>query len=316
MPNNEPVFYAFLNQNDDDAWQQVINTLTPSIHPVDQAATRIWFGFFPLKLHRTLAHSDNPELTARKLLLEGKYRLADQVDTSAAFLYGHQYWSDVKREVLEYAADASAAASLNLTDQIKDVAGRLATRLKTDPSLLIGIVAVGFMTFQQIGVELFSIPAPAPRSQWNEKPDEIIRRRARNDGPGLFAFLDPSARRYTVTFREHQPDSTFRAVKGQDLTMAAATDRRDYRSADSRCIDGPIPIECRSGSCGSCWVGILSDPRRLSEPGEREIKKVAECGYGGFTPDATSITRLACQTRVHGNVTIVIPPWNGIIGRL
>ena len=39
--------------------------------------------------------------------------------------------------------------------------------------------------------------------------------------------------------------------------MAAATDRRDYRSTDSRCIDGPIPIECRSGSCGSCWVGIL-----------------------------------------------------------
>jgi hypothetical protein len=143
------------------------------------------------------------------------------VDTSAAFLYGHRYWSDVKREVLEYAA-ASAPGSLNLTDQIKDVAGRLATRLKTDPSLLIGIVGVGFMTLQQIGVELFSIPATAPRSQWNEKPDEIIRRRARNDGPGLFAFLDPSARRYTVTFREYQPDSTFRAVKGQDLTMAAA----------------------------------------------------------------------------------------------
>ena len=71
------------------------------------------------------------------------------------------------------------------------------------------------MTLQQIGVELFSIPAPAPRSQWNKKPDAIIRRRARNDGPGLSALLDPSARRYTVTFEEHQPDSTFKAVKGQ-----------------------------------------------------------------------------------------------------
>jgi hypothetical protein len=47
MPNNESIFYAFLNQNDDDAWQQVVNTLTPFIHPVDQVATRIWFGFFP-----------------------------------------------------------------------------------------------------------------------------------------------------------------------------------------------------------------------------------------------------------------------------
>src|SRR5580765_8943424 len=110
MPNNESIFYAFLNQNDDDAWQQVVSTLTPSIHPVDQVATRIWFGFFPLKLHRTLADSKNPELTARKLLLEGKYRLADQVDTSAAFLYGHLYWSDVKREVLEHAASVSAPA--------------------------------------------------------------------------------------------------------------------------------------------------------------------------------------------------------------
>ena len=85
MPNNELVFYAFLNQNDDDAWQQVVNALIPSIHPVDQVATRISFGFFPLKLHRTLANSDNPELTARKLLLEGKYRLADQADTSPNF---------------------------------------------------------------------------------------------------------------------------------------------------------------------------------------------------------------------------------------
>ena len=155
MLNNESIFYAFLNQHDDDAWQQIVNTLTPFIHPVDQVATRIWFGFFPLKLHRTLANSDNPELTARKLLLEGKYRLADQVkDTSAAFLYGHRYWSDVKREVLEYAGEAfSAPGSLNLTDQIKEVAGRLATRLKTDPSLLIGIVGVGFITLQQIGVE-------------------------------------------------------------------------------------------------------------------------------------------------------------------
>jgi hypothetical protein len=43
MPNNELIFFAFLNQNDDDAWQQVVSTLAPSIHPVDGLA-RIWFG--------------------------------------------------------------------------------------------------------------------------------------------------------------------------------------------------------------------------------------------------------------------------------
>jgi ferredoxin len=316
MPIDENIFFAFLNQNDDHSWGQVVHTLTPFIHPVDQVATRVWFAFFPLKLHRALADSDNPELTATRLLLEGRFRLSDQVDTSAVFLYGHRYWRDVKREVLEHAAAAVPPASLNLSDQILEVSGRLATKLAVDRSLLVGIVAVGFMTLQQVGLEVFSVPGTPQRSEWKSKPDEIIRRRELDDRPGLVGFLSPSERRYTVTFREYKGDSTFKAINGQDLTMAAATDKRDHRSADSRCIDGPIPIECRSGSCGSCWVGILSDPRRLSEPGEREIRKVAECGYGGFTPDATSITRLACQTKVHGNVTIVIPPWNGMIGRL
>src|SRR5262249_53796287 len=128
MPSNESVFCAFLNQNDDESWQRVVNTLVPSIHPVDRAATRIWFAFFPLKLSRVLADSDNPELTAKKLLLEGKYRLADQVDTSAVFLYGHRYWSDVKRGVLEYATAAAAPAGLDPAAQRQEGSGTLSAK--------------------------------------------------------------------------------------------------------------------------------------------------------------------------------------------
>jgi hypothetical protein len=32
------------------------------------------------------------------------------------------------------------------------------------------------------------------------------------------------------------------------------------------------------------------------------------------TPDERPVIRLACQARVSGAVSIVIPPWNGIIG--
>jgi hypothetical protein len=32
--------------------------------------------------------------------------------------------------------------------------------------------------------------------------------------------------------------------------------------------------------------------------------------------EPTPIVRLACQARAHGAVSIVIPPWNGIIGSL
>src|SRR5438552_9453549 len=116
MTNNESLFHAFLNQHDDAAWARVMTELLPSIHPVDQVATRVWFSFFPLKLLRALQSSPDPAVTARDLFLSGNYRLADQVDNSADFLYGHRYWPEVKRAVLEYAA--TAPTSLTLREQI------------------------------------------------------------------------------------------------------------------------------------------------------------------------------------------------------
>ena len=39
-----------------------------------------------------------------------------------------------------------------------------------------------------------------------------------------------------------------------------------------------------------------------------------EFGYIN-TPDPKPVIRLACQALASGNVTIVIPPWNGFIGK-
>ncbi|HUE89273.1 MAG TPA: hypothetical protein VMO26_24610 [Vicinamibacterales bacterium] len=37
------LFLAFLAQHDDAGWLRVVDRIDPSIHPVDRAATRIWF---------------------------------------------------------------------------------------------------------------------------------------------------------------------------------------------------------------------------------------------------------------------------------
>ena len=41
---------------------------------------------------------------------------------------------------------------------------------------------------------------------------------------------------------------------------AAQSDKREYKQLEPRCTpnEGPIPVECRAASCGTCWVGVLS----------------------------------------------------------
>jgi ferredoxin len=318
MSNTETLFYSYLSQHDDASWRNVVNELLPAIHPVDQRAVLIWFAFFPVKLYRALSDSDQPEKTAMSLLLKGKYRLADQVDSSAEFLYGHRYWPDVKRAVAEHAA--SAHTDKPLSTQIRDVARRVAEKSKVDESLLVGITAVAFGSLQQVGPDLFNQPAQ-PGSygkNWKKSPDRIIEDRAKDDHQGIFGFLKTVDKEFTVTFREYEPGCTFKLINMQDVTMAAAKDKRDYNMREPRCMtgEGPIPVECRTSSCGTCWVGVLSPTEKISPPGEREINKWVYFGYEGFTGEKDSPIRLACQIKAQGNVTIVIPPWNGMIGKI
>src|SRR5574341_1584427 len=157
MSNNQNAFLSFLDQHDDADWTKIVNELQWAIHPVDQRATRIWFAFFPVKLQRALANSPDPEEMAKKLLLKGSYRLADQVDSSAEFMYGHRYWPEVKRAVAEHAAITNSTESL--ADQIREVAQKIAAIVKADESLLVGITSVAFGALQQVGLELFKQPA-------------------------------------------------------------------------------------------------------------------------------------------------------------
>ena len=92
-------FEKFLAQHEDEAWEQTIAKLLPSIHEVDKTATQIWFRFYPLALLRALEQAEDPAKLAAQLLLQGNYYLKDQIDSSHAFLYGHRFWPEVKRTI-------------------------------------------------------------------------------------------------------------------------------------------------------------------------------------------------------------------------
>lgn len=319
MAEEQALFTAYLNQYDDAGWAQVSNELLSSIHPVDQRATQIWFAFFPLKLKRALDAADDPDSLARSLILKGRWRLADQVDEAAHFLYGHRYWPEVKRAVADYAESATAPQSLALADQILQVAGQVAAQVRADKSLLVGITAVAFMTLQQVGAEVFRQPAIATARKTVKSPEQIVRERQTDDSQGLFSFLRSVNKKFTVTFDESDPTAKFPATEMQDLAMAAAADKRPHHLRDERCKEGEgaIPVECRTAACGTCWVGVLSDPAKVSVPAGREVNRMNDlfC-YPGFNGEQTSPIRLACQTVCHGNVSIVIPPWNGVLWKL
>ena len=314
------LFEAFLNQHDAEQWQQVVNTLLPSIHKVDQSAVQIWFYFHPLTLHRALEAAEDADALARRLLLRGSYSLKDQIDASHAFLYGHRYWAQVKAAVVEFATSSAAPRSLELATQIKDIAGEVAKKLNVEPSLVVAITAVAFMTLQQVGTEVFKA-APGTiklnKSVASQSPEQVLRERAKDNGQGFLGFLKGDRKEYTVTFNENEAGANFKIIATQHLTTAAAEDKRDFYAKDERCIpgEGPIPIECRSAACGTCWVGILGGIENTSKVGRLEYDRIKTFGYID-SEDERPVIRLACMTQATGAVSIVIPTWNGVYGKL
>src|SRR5689334_22098126 len=99
--------YAHLCRYDALRWQRAVDALIAEIHPIDRNATRIWFAFFPLDLHIALEQADDLAGLERRLGLMGRWRLADQVDTSHRFFYSHRYWPQVKSAVLRWTGEAA-----------------------------------------------------------------------------------------------------------------------------------------------------------------------------------------------------------------
>ena len=309
-------FEDFLKQQDEEAWSAALTALLRSIHEVDRNATQIWFAFYPLSLFHALERADDPEKLAQQLLMQGNYRLKDQIDSSHTFLYGHRYWPQVKAAVQKHAREFSGSDSLS--DQILSVARQAAAQAKVDQSLLVGITAVAFMTIRQACLEAFE-KGPGnmliDKKHARKSPGDVLRERAVDDSQGFLGFLKTVDKKWTVTYDENDGHAKYRLNHVQDLAWGAADDRsRDWREIDPRRVEGPIPVECRSASCGTCWVGVLGGAEKLTDVNAREGKKIKEFGYID-TSEARPLIRLACQAQALGAVSIVIPPWNGVFGK-
>lgn len=309
-------FDQFLSQQTEETWAGALTTLLRVIHEVDKNATQIWFAFYPLSLHRALQSADDAVQLAQQLLIQGTYRLADQIDSSHKFLYGHRYWPAAKAAVEKFASDH--ATSEPLADQILKVAKQAAAQAKVDESLVVGITAVAFMTVAQVGLRNFQAAKGEmllPPKIARKTAEQVLRERAVDDSQGLFSFLRTVNKKWTVTYDENDDRATYKLNQQQDLAWGAADDRtRNWREIDPRRIEGPIPVECRSASCGTCWVGVLGGAEKLSDVATREAKKIKEFGYINTT-EPRPLIRLACQAQALGAVSIVIPPWNGVFGK-
>jgi len=325
----ETPFESFLKQHDDEGWLAAVTALLRSIHEVDKTATQIWFSFYPLRLFTALQQAADPEKLARELLLQGDYYLRNQIDSSHKFIYGHRYWPEVKKAVEQYADEwnrlqsgsnappAQAPVTL-LADQVLEVAQSVAKESKVEPSLLVGITAVAFMTMRQTGLETFkAAPGKVLIDVKHAKrtPSQVLSARAKDDSQGMFGFLKTIDKKWTVNHDENDDSANYKLNDAQDLAWGAEADRsRDWKSIDPRRVEGPIPVECRSASCGTCWVGVIGGAEKLSDVAVREGKQIKTFGYID-TAEPKPLIRLACQAKAHGAVSVVIPPWNGVFGK-
>jgi ferredoxin len=311
------VLHSFLQRHDEAAWRRVLSRLVPSVHPADQTAVQIWFSFWPLKLSRSLRQSGDPVLKAKQMLLDGKYRLDEQIDSSVQFLFGSAYWPEVKTTLLSQAQNYGSVDGLELEKVIRDLAEAAAATTSAPVSVLLGISAVACMILQQVGMAAFAIVARnlSNKLSMNWSVEDVLKSRRDKAKRGLLSFLKSADRRYLITYDERRKQCTFEALRGQDLSMACAAERKDYRPGDHRCIEGPIPCQCRSGACGYCWIGVLDGREHLSAITDFERRRLSYFGYtsSNGNEDPHPHIRLACQAKCYGTVSIVVPPWNGVL---
>lgn len=327
-------------------WLEAVGDLLPCIHEVDRDAVQIWFRFYPLELRSFLGAAEDQDATVHGLALQGDYELTHQIDTSHHFLYGHRFWPTVKAKIEKMISEPLAPAggqidgqptgsrkdvgcstdcppadtggSDTLVKTIKAVACEAARKLNVERPLVNAIAAVGLMTLRQVGAEAFTAAAgetASPAGLMAKSPDAIVAERAKDDSQGLLGFLRTVDKQFSIKFAGTAFKGKFPVMNDQQITHAAAKDRsRNWQSMDSRCWEGPVPVECTAASCGTCWIGVIGGKEKLSEISRRERRAMKVFGYN--QPDAEKpFLRLACQTKAYGNATIVIPPWNGVFGK-
>ena len=310
-------FETFLNTFDEKAWMTTLTTLLPEIHEVDRIATQIWFRFYPLELFRTLQNAENRDELIHKFVLQGDYELKDQIDSSHKFLYGHRYWKETREAIVNHAENFHTE-NASLISEIHEIAKKVAQATKTKEFPCLGITIVGLMTLVQVGFVAFKNAEGKVYSdakQANKSAKQILEDRAKDDSQGLFGFLKTIDKKFTVHYDSKTANGKFKVTYEEDIANASGRDQsKNWKEADERCWEGVVPVECRSAACGTCWVGVIGGQEKLSDVARLERKQMKVFGYNQ-TADSKPFMRLACQAKAFGNVTIVIPPWNGVFGK-
>ncbi len=310
-------FEDYLKKHNEAAWTGALEMILPEIHEVDRVATQVWFRFYPLALHDFIESADDKAKAIQQFVMQGDYELDNQIDSSHAFLYGHRFWKEVK-SAIELRAENFGEENADLAGEILQIAKSAAESSKIDRSLLVGISAVGLMTVRQVGFESFTKASGAvekPNGLLKSSPETIIAERAKDDSQGLLGFLKTINKEFSVHYDETKPNASFKLHAEEEIASGSARDQsKKWTDADERCLEGVIPVECRSAACGTCWVGILGGQEKLSEVSRLERKQMKIFGYKQ-DDEAKPFMRLSCQARAYGNVHLVIPPWNGVFGK-
>ena len=314
---DKTAFETHLEKHTEKQWWQALESLLPDIHEVDRNAVQIWFRFYPLALFDFLQASEDQETARKKFVMQGAYDLKDQIDSSHKFFYGHTYWKQVK-DAIGARVDSFSSDSFDLASEIRNSANDAAVATGANVSVLLGITAAGLMTLRQVGAEAFKA-APGQidtnRAHLKKSPEQILAARAKDDSQGLFGFLRTVDKQWSVSYDETDPSARFKLMNEEEIASAAAKDQsKNWIEIDPRRPEGPIPVECRSASCGTCWVGVLGGSEKLSDVSEREKKQLKVFGYSS-SEDKKPLIRLACQAKATGAVSVVIPPWNGVFGK-
>ncbi len=310
-------FEDFLNKFNENDWLKSLNELLPEIGEVDRIAAQIWFRFYPLALHTFLQNAEDKDKALQKFVMQGDYELKNQIDSSHKFLYGHRFWKEAK-DAIEKHASSFTNENASLSNEIKEIAKVAATNSNADDSLLNGIVAVGLMTLRQVGLEAFKNAEGKvyiDKQHVKKSAKSVLAERAKNDSQGILGFLKTIDKKWTVVYDENTNDARFVLFDEEELASGSARDQsKNWKEMDERCWEGVIPVECRSASCGTCWVGVIGGAEKLSEVERLERKQMKIFGYNQ-TDEAKPFMRLACQAKAYGAVSIVIPPWNGVFGK-
>lgn len=318
MSENTAVSYEqFLNKFREAGWLAAVEKLAPAMHTVDRNAAQIWFRFYPLELKRFMETAEDKAKAAHKFAILGDYELKNQIDSSHKFLYGHRFWKEAK-SAIENRAASFADENGDLSKEIEQIAQTVAESVKVDKSLTLGIAAAGLMTLNQVGVEAFKNAqgeTAQPQGLMTKSPDAIVAERAKDDSQGIFGFLKTVDKKFTISWTDAKSSGKFAIKNDADIATASALDQsQDWRAKDERCWEGVVPVECRSAACGTCWVGILGGEEKLSDVQRLERKQMKIFGYNQ-PENAKPFLRLACQAKSSGNVSVVIPPWNGVFGK-